>query len=65
MDKDIRTIFESYQGSWDVTPGESFKRDKEFFEYVIENNDHLAPLKNIKIKYIFLILSIEIIKIIR
>ena len=53
MDKDIRTIFESYQGSWDVTPGESFKRDKEFFEYVIENNDHLAPLKNIKIKYIF------------
>ena len=53
MDKDIRTIFESYQGSWDITPGESFKRDKEFFEYVIENNDHLAPLKNIKIKYIF------------
>ena len=36
-----------------MTPQESFKKDKEFFQYVIESNPHLAPLRNIKIKYIF------------
>jgi len=53
MDKEIRNIFESYQKTWDLTPAESFKRDKEFFKFVIESNPHLAPLRNIKLKYIF------------
>ena len=53
MDKEIRNIFENYQDTWDMTPQESFKKDKEFFQYVIENNDHLAPLRNFKLKYIF------------
>ena len=51
--KDISAIFENYQGTLDMSPQTSFKRDKEFFQYVIENNPHLAPLRNVKLKYIF------------
>ena len=51
--KDIQAIFENYQGTLDISPQESFKRDKEFFQYVIESNPHLAPLRNVKLKYIF------------
>jgi hypothetical protein len=53
MDKEIRNIFESYQDTWSLSPKESFKRDKEFFQYVIESNPHLAPLREFKLKYIF------------
>lgn len=53
MDKEIRNIFESYQDTWSLSPKESFKRDKEFFQYVIESNSHLAPLREFKLKYIF------------
>ncbi|GAG44578.1 unnamed protein product, partial [marine sediment metagenome] len=51
--KDISAIFENYQGTLDMSPQTSFKRDKEFFQYVIESNPHLAPLRNVKLKYIF------------
>ena len=53
MDKEIRNIFENYQDTWSLSPKESFKRDKEFFQYVIESNPHLAPLREFKLKYIF------------
>lgn len=53
MDKEIRNIFENYQETWSLSPKESFKRDKEFFQYVIESNPHLAPLREFKLKYIF------------
>ena len=53
MNKDIQNIFESYASTWDITPKESFKRDKQFFSYVIENNKELHPLKSLPTKAIF------------
>ena len=53
MNKDIQNIFENYTNSWNMTPKESFKRDKRFFSYVIENNRELHPLKSLPTKVIF------------
>jgi len=53
MNKDIQNIFESYASTWNMTPKESFKRDKRFFSYVIENNKELHPLKSLPTKVIF------------
>ena len=53
MNKDIQNIFENYSNTWNITPKESFKRDKRFFSYVIENNKELHPLKSLPTKVIF------------
>ena len=53
MNKDIQNIFENYTNSWNMTPKESFKRDKRFFSYVIENNRELHPHKSLPTKVIF------------
>ena len=54
MDKEIRNIFENYQDTWSLSPKESFKRDKEFFQYVIESNPHLAPLRAVSYTHLTL-----------
>ena len=53
MNKDIQNIFENYSNTWNMTPKESFKKDKRFFSYVIENNKELHPLKSLPTKVIF------------
>ena len=53
MNRDNQLIFEGYRQKRHLTPKESLQRDKEFFSYVIESNDHLSSLKNFSTKKLF------------
>ena len=53
MNKDNHLIYEGYRQKRYLTPKESFHKDKEFFNYVIESNDHLSSLKEFSTKKLF------------
>ena len=53
MNRDNHLIFEGYRQKRHLTPKESLQRDKEFFNYVIESNNHLFPLKKLSTKKLF------------
>ena len=53
MNKDNHLIYEGYSQKRNLTPKESLQRDKEFFNYVIESNDHLFSLKKFSTKKLF------------
>lgn len=53
MNNDNHLIFEGYRQKRHLTPKESLRRDKEFFNYVIESNDHLSSLKKFSTKKLF------------
>lgn len=53
MNKDNHLIFEEYHKKRYLTVNESFQKDKDFFNYVIENNNHLSFLKTYTTKKLF------------
>jgi len=53
VNKDNHLIYEGYRQKRHLTPKESLQRDKEFFNYVIESNDHLSSLKKFSTKKLF------------
>jgi len=53
VNRDNHLIFEGYRQKRHLTPKESLQRDKEFFNYVIESNNHLFPLKKLSTKKLF------------
>ena len=53
MNRDNHLIYEGYRQKRFLTPRESLQRDKEFFNYVIESNNHLFPLKKLSTKKLF------------
>ena len=53
MNRDNQLIYEGYRQKRYLTPKESLQRDKEFFNYVIESNDHLSSLKKFSTKKLF------------
>ena len=53
MNRDNHLIFEGYRQKRHLTPKESLQRDKEFFNYVIESNNHFFPLKKLSTKKLF------------
>jgi len=53
VNRDNHLIYEGYRQKRFLTPRESLQRDKEFFNYVIESNNHLFPLKKLSTKKLF------------